>query len=50
MIGAELAKEISLAFLNARFTGEERHQRRLNKILAIEERYAAAPTMKEKKL
>ena len=50
VIGAELAKEISLAFLNARFTGEERHQRRLNKVLAIEKRYAAAPTMKEKKL
>jgi ribose 5-phosphate isomerase B len=50
VIGTELAKEISLAFLNARFTKEERHQRRLNKVLAIEERYAAAPTMKEKKL
>src|SRR5438552_4660372 len=50
VIGAELAKEISLAFLNARFTGEERHQRRLNKVLAMEKRYAAAPTMKEKKL
>lgn len=49
VIGAELAKEISQAFLNARFTREERHQRRLNKVLAIEERYAAAPTMKEKK-
>ncbi|HEV2989494.1 MAG TPA: RpiB/LacA/LacB family sugar-phosphate isomerase, partial [Candidatus Angelobacter sp.] len=50
VIGTELAKEISTAFLNARFTKEERHQRRLNKVLAIEERYAAASTMKEKKL
>ena len=50
VIGTELAKEISMAFLNARFTREERHQRRLNKIFAIEERYTAAPTMKEKKL
>jgi RpiB/LacA/LacB family sugar-phosphate isomerase len=50
VIGAELAKEISLAFLKARFTAEERHQRRLDKVLAIEKRYATAPTMKEKKL
>ena len=50
VIGPELAKEISLAFLKARFTAEERHQRRLNKVLAIEKRYATAPTMKEKKL
>ena len=39
VIGVELAKELCLAFLNARFTGEERHQRRLNKVLAIEKRY-----------
>lgn len=38
VIGIELAKEILLAFLAARFSGEERHQRRLNKILDIEER------------
>src|SRR5437764_373786 len=50
VIGSALAKEISLAFLKARFTAEERHQRRLNKVLAIEKRYATAPTMKEKKL
>jgi RpiB/LacA/LacB family sugar-phosphate isomerase len=49
VIGIELAKELSMAFLNARFTKEERHQRRLAKILNIEERYAAGPTMKEKK-
>lgn len=49
VIGIELAKELSMAFLNARFTKEERHQRRLNKILNIEERYAAGPAMKEKK-
>jgi|SRR5579859_157836 len=39
VIGVELAKELSLAFLNARFTREERHQHRLNKVLAIEKRY-----------
>lgn len=40
VIGSELAKDISLIFLNARFTAEERHQRRLKKVLAIEKRYA----------
>ncbi len=39
VIGVELAKELSLAFLNARFTREDRHQRRLNKVLNIEKRY-----------
>ncbi|MBN2556604.1 MAG: ribose 5-phosphate isomerase B [Anaerolineales bacterium] len=36
VIGEEPAKEIVTAFLRARFTGEERHVRRLNKVLAIE--------------
>jgi ribose 5-phosphate isomerase B len=36
VIGPELAFEIVSAFLNARFSGEERHRRRLNKVLAIE--------------
>src|SRR5436305_14955227 len=40
IIGIELAKELCLTFLNARFTGEERHQRRLGKIISIEQRYA----------
>jgi ribose 5-phosphate isomerase B len=38
VIGAALAQEIAAAFLRARFSGEERHQRRLNKILAMEAR------------
>jgi ribose 5-phosphate isomerase B len=42
IIGVELAKDLSLIFLNARFTGEERHQRRLAKILRIEQHYAPA--------
>jgi RpiB/LacA/LacB family sugar-phosphate isomerase len=50
IIGAELAKDLSLAFLNARFTNEERHQRRLKKILNIEERYAVGQLAKEKSL
>jgi ribose 5-phosphate isomerase B len=41
IIGPELAVEIVRAFLSAKFTGEERHVRRLNKILAIEQSEAA---------
>ena len=40
VIGIALAQEIANAFLGAVFSGEERHQRRLNKILAIERRFA----------
>src|SRR5215469_11971580 len=47
IIGSELAKELCIAFLNARFTGEERHRRRLEKIHSIEQRYSLAAT-KEK--
>ncbi len=36
VIGEELAKELVMAFLAARFTGEERHVRRLAKIQTIE--------------
>jgi ribose 5-phosphate isomerase B len=36
IIGVELAREILSAFLNARFTGEPRHRRRLEKVKAIE--------------
>jgi len=36
IIGIEVAYELTRAFLAARFTGEERHQRRLNKVLALE--------------
>jgi len=38
VIGIEVANEILASFLNAKFSGEERHQRRLNKVLAIERR------------
>lgn len=37
VIGPALAEEILFAFLGARFTDEERHRRRLNKIIALEE-------------
>ncbi len=40
IIGSELARELVRAFLGATFSGEDRHQRRLDKVLAIEARYA----------
>jgi ribose 5-phosphate isomerase B len=40
IVGEELAMELVRAFLAARFTAEERHVRRLNKILEIESRAA----------
>jgi ribose 5-phosphate isomerase B len=39
IIGPELAKEIVLRFLSARFSGAERHVRRLEKVKAIEKDY-----------
>ena len=41
VIGPALALEIVSAFVAAKFSGEERHRRRLDKILAIENRYVA---------
>ena len=38
VIGPEVAVELVRAFAGAKFSGEERHVRRLNKVLAIEER------------
>jgi ribose 5-phosphate isomerase B len=38
IIGVELAWELVTAFLNAKFVSEARHQRRLDKLLAIEKR------------
>ncbi len=37
VIGLELARELVRAFVGARFTHEERHERRLGKIKALEE-------------
>ena len=36
VVGPETAREALAAFVNARFTGEERHRRRLAKIQALE--------------
>lgn len=39
VVGAALAREIVRSFLGARFSGEERHVRRIEKLKAIETRY-----------
>jgi ribose 5-phosphate isomerase B len=39
VIGEELAGEIVAAFLGARFSGEDRHCRRLEKVRALEDRF-----------
>ena len=36
IVGMELARELLDAFLNARYSAEERHERRLNKVKAME--------------
>jgi ribose 5-phosphate isomerase B len=48
VIGPELAKDLCITFINARFTGEERHRRRLEKIHSIEQRYSLRSVVKEK--
>jgi RpiB/LacA/LacB family sugar-phosphate isomerase len=42
VVAAELAAELVRAYLQARFSGEERHSRRLNKVKAIEADYSKA--------
>lgn len=37
VIGSMLAEEVTLAFLAAAFSGEERHRRRLAKVVALED-------------
>ncbi|MNC86382.1 Ribose-5-phosphate isomerase B [compost metagenome] len=39
VIGASLALDLVAAFLNAKFSGEARHHRRLGKVLDIENRF-----------
>ncbi|MDE3136781.1 MAG: ribose 5-phosphate isomerase B [Acidobacteriota bacterium] len=39
VIGTYLARELVQTFLNAQFSGEERHRRRLEKVLELEKRY-----------
>jgi ribose 5-phosphate isomerase B len=39
VIGQELAREIVFAFLEAEYSGEERHNRRLDKVTRLEENW-----------
>ncbi len=41
IIGSKLAEDLVKAFLGAKFTNEERHVRRLNKVKALESKFAA---------
>jgi len=43
VIGPELAKDLVQNFLHATFSGEERHVRRVGKVMAIENRYLHSP-------
>jgi len=40
IVGEELARELVATFISAGFSGEERHLRRLNKLLAMEAEWA----------
>jgi RpiB/LacA/LacB family sugar-phosphate isomerase len=40
VVGTATALELVSAFLNAKYSGEERHQRRLEKVKAIESRFS----------
>lgn len=42
VIGINLAQEVLSAWLNTRFSGIDRHVRRVNKIKALEEKYSGA--------
>jgi len=44
VIGSEVAKELVRAFVSARYTHEERHERRLAKVRAIETHYLRETT------
>jgi ribose 5-phosphate isomerase B len=41
VVGQNVAEELALAFIHATFSGAERHVRRFNKTLAIEQRNAS---------
>jgi ribose 5-phosphate isomerase B len=43
VVGEALALELVAAFIGARFSGEERHERRLGKLRQIEARYTRSP-------
>ena len=39
IIGSEVARELVITFVNAEYTHEERHQRRLEKVLDMEDEF-----------
>jgi RpiB/LacA/LacB family sugar-phosphate isomerase len=41
VVGESVALELVTAFLDARFSGDERHRRRLDKVKAIEKKYSS---------
>lgn len=43
VIGIEVARTVTEAFMGARFSDEERHLRRLDKLLEVERQYLAEP-------
>jgi ribose 5-phosphate isomerase B len=45
VMGIEVVKEVLRAYLHAQFSGEPRHVRRLNKVLAIEAKYTGHPVL-----
>jgi ribose 5-phosphate isomerase B len=44
IVGAKLAEDLVKSFLAAKFTNEDRHVRRLNKVKALETKFAAVGT------
>jgi ribose 5-phosphate isomerase B len=46
VIGMELARDIVKSYLSAKYTGEERHARRLEKVKNLERRFMTAPATK----
>ena len=40
IVGTEVARELVKAFIGAEYTGEERHQRRLDKVLGMEKDFS----------
>lgn len=43
VVGVEMVYELIRAYIDARFSGEERHRRRLAKVVALETRYVVPP-------
>ena len=45
VIGEEMARELVRSYVNAKFSDDDRHLRRLTKVAAIEKRYNSQPTL-----